>query len=205
MTNDLLDDTAFGKTAKLVAGVDEVGRGPLIGSVVAAACILPEEFNLPGLTDSKKLSETKRANLATAIKQQALAWSIAEASPKEIDDINILQASLLAMKRAVESLSKQPELVLVDGNKLPDWRFNARAIVGGDGIEPAISAASILAKVYRDEDMVALSKKHPEYGFEKHKGYPTKQHMLALEAFGILPDHRTSFAPVKRIIELGKA
>lgn len=201
MTSDL-----FGKeVTNIVAGVDEVGRGPLIGSVVAAACILPAEYDLQGLTDSKKLSEVKRENLATAIKQQALAWSIAEASPKEIDEINILQASLLAMKRAVESLSLQPELVLVDGNKLPKWSFNARAIVGGDGIEPAISAASIIAKVYRDNDMVALSEKHPEYGFEKHKGYPTKQHMQALEEFGVLPEHRTSFAPVKRLIESGDA
>lgn len=188
----------------IVAGVDEVGRGPLIGSVVAAACILSVEFDLQGLTDSKKLSETKRSDLAVKIKQQAIAWSIAEASPKEIDKMNILQASLLAMKRAVEGLSMEPELVLVDGNKLPNWRFNARAIVGGDGIEPAISAASIIAKVYRDNDMVALSEKHPEYGFDKHKGYPTKQHMLALEEFGVLPEHRTSFAPVRRILESGK-
>lgn len=198
MANDLF---RFEETVSIIAGVDEVGRGPLIGSVVAAACILPVEYDLPGLTDSKKISETKRADLAMAIKSQAVAWSIAEASPKEIDQINILQASLLAMKRAVENLSTQPELVLVDGNKLPKWHYSARAIVGGDGIEPAISAASIIAKVYRDEDMIALSKKHPEYGFEKHKGYPTKQHMQALEAFGVLPDHRASFAPVKRILE----
>ena len=189
----------------LIAGVDEVGRGPLIGSVVAAACILPVKFDLPGLTDSKKLSETKRSILATTIKEQALAWSVAEASPQEIDEINILQASLLAMKRAVESLSLQPNFVLVDGNKLPDWHYDARAIVGGDGIEPAISAASIIAKVYRDNEMVALSSKHPEYGFDKHKGYPTKQHMQALETFGVLPEHRTSFAPVKRILEAGKS
>lgn len=200
MGNDL-----FGNTTSLVAGVDEVGRGPLIGSVVAAACILPAEFDLPGLTDSKKLSETKRSILAIAIKEQALSWSVAEASPQEIDEINILQASLLAMKRAVESLSVQPNLVLVDGNKLPNWRYDARAIVGGDGIEPAISAASIIAKIHRDNDMVALSSKHPEYGFDKHKGYPTKQHMQALETFGVLPEHRTSFAPVKRILEAGKS
>ena len=193
------------KNMNLIAGVDEVGRGPLIGSVVAAACVLPIEYKLPGLTDSKKLSEAKRTDLAIAIKDQALAWSIAEASPKEIDEINILQASLLAMKRAVESLSISPELVLVDGNKLPTWRFKARAIIGGDGCEPVISAASIIAKVSRDRDMVALSEKHPEYGFEKHKGYPTKQHMQALEEFGVLTEHRTSFAPVKRILESVKA
>jgi len=199
MSNGLKEEKGM-----VVAGVDEVGRGPLIGSVVAAACILPVEFDLPGLDDSKKLSEIKRSDLAAKIKQQAIAWNVAEASPKEIDEINILQASLLAMKRAVEGLSTEPEFVLVDGNKLPHWRFNARAIVGGDGIEPAISAASIIAKVYRDNDMIALSEKHPEYGFEKHKGYPTKQHMQALEEHGVLPEHRTSFAPVKRILELVK-
>lgn len=183
-----------------IAGVDEVGRGPLIGSVVAAACILPAKFDLPGLTDSKKLSEKKRETLAAAIQQQALAWHIAEASPAEIDELNILQASLLAMKRAVEGLSIQPDFVLVDGNKLPKWDYAARAVVGGDGLEPAISAASIIAKVYRDQAMIRLAEQHPEYGFEKHKGYPTKQHMQALLDHGVLPEHRTSFGPVSRLL-----
>ena len=183
---------------KLIAGVDEVGRGPLIGSVVAAACILPISYDLPNLMDSKKLTERKRNILNEQIQSQAIAWSIAEASAAEVDDINVLQASLLAMKRAVEQLSLQPEFVLVDGNKLPQWHYQARAIVGGDGSEPAISAASILAKVYRDQQMVNLAEQHPGYGFEKHKGYPTKQHLAAIQEQGILPEHRKTFRPVMR-------
>lgn len=184
----------------IVAGVDEVGRGPLVGSVVAAACVLPESYDLKGLTDSKKVSEKKRALLAEEIKSVALSWSIAEASAQEVDEINVLQASLLAMKRAVETLSVQPQHVLVDGNKLPKWSYSAEAIVGGDGKEPAISAASILAKVFRDEQMITFGLQHPEYGFEKHKGYPTKQHMQAIQEYGVLPEHRRSFAPVKKIL-----
>ena len=185
---------------KLVAGVDEVGRGPLIGSVVAAACILPSEYDLPNLMDSKKLTEKKRSVLNELIRSQAVAWSIAEASAGEVDEINVLQASLLAMKRAVEKLESQPEFVLVDGNKLPQWRYQAQAIVGGDGSEPCISAASILAKVYRDQQMIELGKQYPQYGFEKHKGYPTKQHMEALKEYGVLPEHRKTFGPVKKLI-----
>ena len=185
---------------KLVAGVDEVGRGPLIGSVVAAACILPSEYDLPNLMDSKKLTEKKRSVLNELIRSQAVAWSIAEASAGEVDEINVLQASLLAMKRAVEKLGSQPEFVLVDGNKLPQWRYQAQAIVGGDGSEPCISAASILAKVYRDQQMIELGKQYPQYGFEKHKGYPTKQHMEALKEYGVLPEHRKTFGPVKKLI-----
>jgi len=184
----------------IIAGVDEVGRGPLIGSVVAAACILPAEHGLVGLTDSKKISEKKRAVLFEQIKECAVAWAIAEASAKEIDEINILQASLLAMRRAVEQLSVQPQHVLVDGNKLPQWHYSAEAIVGGDGKEPTISAASILAKVYRDQQMVELATKHPEYGFDKHKGYPTKQHMQAIQTHGVLAEHRRSFAPVRKVL-----
>ena len=184
---------------KLVAGVDEVGRGPLIGSVVAAACILPSEYDLPNLMDSKKLTEKKRSVLNELIRSQAVAWSIAEASAGEVDEINVLQASLLAMKRAVEKLESQPEFVLVDGNKLPQWRYQAQAIVGGDGSEPCISAASILAKVYRDQQMIELGKQYPQYGFEKHKGYPTKQHMEALKEYGVLPEHRKTFGPVKKL------
>ena len=185
---------------KLVAGVDEVGRGPLIGSVVAAACILPSEYDLPNLMDSKKLTEKKRSVLNELIRSQAVAWSIAEASAGEVDEINVLQASLLAMRRAVEKLGSQPEFVLVDGNKLPQWRYQAQAIVGGDGSEPCISAASILAKVYRDQQMIELGRQYPQYGFERHKGYPTKQHMEALKEYGVLPEHRKTFGPVKKLI-----
>ena len=186
---------------KIIAGVDEVGRGPLIGSVVAAACILPDTYELPGLMDSKKVSEKKRAILNELILEQSVAWSIAEATAAEVDKINVLQASLLAMKRAVEQLGTQPTLVLVDGNKLPQWQYKAQAIVGGDGSEPAISAASILAKVYRDQQMIELAQQHPEYGFEKHKGYPTKQHLAAIHEHGILLEHRKSFGPVKKLFE----
>lgn len=186
-------------TAKLVvAGVDEVGRGPLAGDVVAAAVILDPEKHIEGLNDSKKLSEKKRLYFFDEIKQNALSWCIARATPAEIDQLNILQASLLAMKRAVEGLSITPEHVLVDGNKLPDWDYSAEAIVGGDGTEASISAASILAKVTRDEEMKALDSVYPAYGFAKHKGYPTQMHMQALQAHGPCPIHRFSFAPVKK-------
>ena len=184
----------------LIAGVDEVGRGPLAGDVVTAAVILGDDIPL-GLNDSKKLSERKREALAEEIKAKALAWSIARASVAEIDELNILQASLLAMKRAVDALEIKPELVLVDGNKLPKWRYEARAIVGGDGLEPAISAASILAKVQRDQEMVELGREFPEYGFEGHKGYPTKLHLEALRQHGVLHVHRQSFGPVRRLLE----
>ena len=187
---------------QLISGVDEVGRGPLIGSVVAAACILPNDYDLPGLMDSKKVSEKKRRVLNELIRDQAVAWSIAEASAMEVDNINVLQASLLAMKRAVEQLNKQPEFVLVDGNRLPNWSYAAKAVVGGDNIEPSISAASILAKVFRDDQMVELGEKYPTYGFEKHKGYPTKQHLLAIEEHGILDEHRKTFGPVKKVLGL---
>lgn len=186
---------------QLVAGVDEVGRGPLIGSVVAAACILPSHYDLAGLMDSKKVSEKKRQVLSEQIKSQAIAWSIAEASATEVDDINVLQASLLAMHRAVDGLSQQPNFVLVDGNRLPKWSYQAKAIVGGDNLEPAISAASILAKVYRDQQMVELALQYPQYGFEKHKGYPTKQHLLAIQEHGILDQHRKTFGPIKKVLD----
>ena len=187
---------------RLLAGVDEVGRGPLAGDVVAAAVILDPSNPIAGLADSKKLSERKRDALAIEIKQKALAWSVTRASVAEIDSLNILQASLLAMKRAVESLAIQPEHVLVDGNKLPRWHYSSQAIVQGDSLIPAISAASILAKVQRDSEMIALDKKFPGYGLAAHKGYPTKQHITALEKFGI-PDislYRHSYAPVKKIL-----
>lgn len=189
----------------MIVGVDEVGRGPLFGSVVAAACILPATYDLPSLNDSKKLNEATRERLAGNIKAQAIAWSIAEASVAEIDKINILQASLLAMHRAVDELDNSPttdiKKVLVDGNKLPRWHYQAEAIVGGDGKEPAISAASILAKVYRDQQMKEFAREFPEYGLESHKGYPTPQHLQALKEHGVTVWHRRSFAPVRVLLE----
>ena len=185
----------------LVAGVDEVGRGPLAGPVVTAAVILPAEFDLPFLTDSKKLTEKRRTVLEVAIKEQALAWSLAQASIEEIDELNILHATMLAMQRAVAGLSVRPELVLVDGNRAPDFGIQAKAIVGGDGLESSISAASIIAKVSRDNLMKDFAKQYPGYGFERNSGYPTKQHREALLEQGITPIHRRSFAPVKKIIE----
>ena len=192
---DLFSDTH----GRLVAGVDEVGRGPLAGDVVAAAVILGA--NVPaGITDSKALSARRREALAQEIRDTAIAWSIARASVEEIDQLNILQASMLAMHRAVTALRVQPQLVLVDGNRLPKWPYEARAVVGGDAIEPAIGAASILAKVQRDQELVALDNQYPEYGFARHKGYPTPQHLEALARHGISPVHRKSFAPVKRLL-----
>ena len=185
----------------LIAGVDEVGRGPLIGSVVAAACILPPKFDIAGLTDSKKISEKKRDILNLLIRDQAVTWSIAQASAAEVDKLNVLQASLLAMHRAVNALKVKPEFVLVDGNRLPVWEYPSKAIVGGDGIEPSISAASILAKVYRDKQMFELAQQYPQYGFEKHKGYPTKQHLLAVQEYGILDEHRKTFGPIRKLLE----
>ena len=157
----------------LVAGVDEVGRGPLVGAVVTAAVILNPDQPIEGLKDSKKLSEKRRIVLAQQIKQHALCWSIARAEPEEIDQLNILHASLLAMKRAVESLSIQPDYVLVDGNRLPQWHYRSEAVVKGDDKHAEIAAASILAKVARDAEMVSLHEQYPDYGFNKHKGYPT--------------------------------
>ncbi|MDO6562616.1 ribonuclease HII [Amphritea sp. 1_MG-2023] len=188
---------------RLVAGVDEVGRGPLIGNVVAAAVILDPSRPIDGLTDSKKLSEKKREALFPLIQSRALAWSIAWATPDEIDQLNILQATMLAMTRAVQGLSIYPELALIDGNRCPtDLPCAAQAIVKGDLKEPAISAASILAKVYRDREMVMLDQRHPDYGFAKHKGYPTALHMEKLRLLGPLPEHRRSFKPVAKLLAL---
>jgi ribonuclease HII len=185
----------------LSAGCDEVGRGPLAGDVVAAAVILDPENPITGLADSKKLTEKKREQLFIEIQQKARSWCIARASVAEIDKINILQASLLAMARAVQGLHIQPEHVLVDGNKLPKWSYPAEAVVKGDSRVAAISAASILAKVTRDREMVELDKIYPGYGFADHKGYPTKVHMDALDKLGITAIHRTSYAPVRAKIE----
>ena len=183
----------------IVAGVDEVGRGPLAGDVVAAAVILGDSPPA-GLTDSKALSPRQRERLAETIRSEAVAWSLGRATVAEIDELNILQASLLAMRRAVEALSLQPSLVLVDGNHLPRWSYEARAVIKGDLSEPAISAASIVAKVTRDSEMVILDDLYPGYGFAAHKGYPTKAHLAALASLGVSPGHRQSFGPVKRLL-----
>jgi ribonuclease HII len=181
--------------------VDEAGRGPLAGPVVAAAVILDPSRPISGLADSKILSARKRTQLAAQIRKQSLAWFVAEASVEEIDHLNILHATMLAMKRAVAGLKLPPSLVLVDGNRLPDIHWPARAIVGGDATEPAISAASILAKTWRDGLLDDLHALHPEYGFDRHRGYPTRAHFQALEKFGVLPEHRRTFAPVRAILE----
>lgn len=188
--------------AHLVCGVDEAGRGPLAGAVFAAAVILDPTKPIAGLTDSKKLSEKKRDALAIKIKENALSWAVAKSSVEEIDAINILQASLLAMKRAVENLSILPNEVLIDGLHCPDLLIPMRAIVQGDSKEASISAASILAKTERDEELYRLDKQYPEYGFAKHKGYPTPLHMQMLEQHGVLPIHRRTYAPVKKILNL---
>ncbi|MDE0950196.1 MAG: ribonuclease HII [Halioglobus sp.] len=183
-----------------LAGVDEVGRGPLAGEVVAAAVILDPQYPIEGLRDSKKLSPSRRDELAKIIRERALAWSIASASVAEIDEINILQASLLAMHRAVGALNPEPEYVLVDGNRLPQWDYASEPVIGGDDRVPAIAAASILAKVHRDNELVALDAVYPGYGFAAHKGYPTARHLKALQTLGVTPIHRRSFAPVKKIL-----
>ncbi|NUF65086.1 ribonuclease HII [Acinetobacter bereziniae] len=187
----------------LVAGVDEAGRGPLVGSVVAAAVILDPNNPIEGLNDSKKLTEKKREMLFIEIKEKALAWAIAEATHQEIDEFNILQASLLAMRRAVEALKLVPEHVLVDGNKVPKGlNMSCDAVVGGDALHAEISAASILAKVTRDHEMVDLDKQYPQFGFAKHKGYPTKAHFDAIAEHGVIDQHRRSYSPVKKALGL---
>lgn len=183
-----------------VAGVDEVGRGPLAGPVVAAAVILDPKHRIDGLADSKKLTEKKRETLSDNIQNKALAWCIARADVEEIDEINILQASLLAMKRAVEGLKVSPSLALIDGNKLPDLSCEMEAIIKGDSKEACISAASIIAKVARDNEMIEMDKLYPGYGFAQHKGYPTKQHKEAIVRLGVTPIHRTSYAPVQKLL-----
>jgi len=188
-------------TKLIIAGVDEVGRGCLVGSVVAAAVILDMHQPIEGLTDSKKLSEKKRNALAKEIKAKALSWAIARAEPSEIDQINILQASLLAMKRAVETLSIQPTWVQVDGNQYPDITHAGETIIQGDLLVAEISAASILAKVYRDQEMQVLDTLYSGYAFSQHKGYPTKLHKEKLNQLGLTVYHRKSFAPVKAIIQ----
>lgn len=184
-----------------IAGTDEAGRGPLVGSVVAAAVILDPNQPIEGLNDSKKLSEKKREKLFIEIQEKALAWAIAESTAAEIDELNILQASLLAMRRAIEALKIQPNHVLVDGNKcVQGLSMSCEAVIGGDALHAEISAASILAKVTRDRDMVALDAKYPQFGFAKHKGYPTKAHFEAIAEHGVIDVHRRSFGPVKKAV-----
>ena len=184
----------------LVAGVDEAGRGPLAGPVVAAAVILDDLHPIAGLADSKKLTAARREALFDEIRARALCFSIAEASVEEIDRLNILQASLLAMHRAVQALATAPQFVLVDGNRCPPWQLPSLAVVGGDDLVAAISAASVLAKVERDAEMVALDVRYPGYGFAAHKGYPTAEHLAALRRLGASPVHRRSFAPVRAAV-----
>ena len=184
----------------LVAGVDEAGRGPLAGPVVAAAVILDDRCPIKGLADSKQLSAARREKLFDEIRAKALCCSVAQASVEEIDRLNILQATMLAMQRAVHGLRLKPGKVLVDGNRLPSLDVLAEAIVSGDALVPAISAASILAKVTRDRMLIELHERHPEYGFDRHKGYGTALHMAALKTHGALPEHRRSFAPVARAL-----
>ncbi|CAO1659395.1 ribonuclease HII [Vreelandella indica] len=185
-----------------LAGVDEVGRGPLIGSVVAAAVILDPANPIEGLSDSKKLTARKREAFDSQIRERALAFAVAEASAAEVDELNIYHATHLAMRRAIDALAPAAEYLLVDGNKLPGHLLPGQAVVKGDARHAAIAAASILAKVARDAQMVALDECYPEYGFARHKGYPTKEHLTALAAHGALAEHRRSFAPVQRQLAL---
>ncbi|KAB7667375.1 ribonuclease HII [Plesiomonas shigelloides] len=188
--------------AGLIAGVDEVGRGPLVGAVVTAAVILDPARPIVGLADSKKLSEKKRLALFEEIKEKALAWSLGRAEPHEIDELNILHATMLAMQRAVAGLPITPEFVLIDGNRCPALPMPAQAVVKGDSKVAEISAASILAKVTRDREMAELDAQYPQYGFAKHKGYPTADHLRLLAEHGAIAEHRRSFAPVKRALGL---
>ena len=186
----------------LVCGIDEAGRGPLAGPVVAAVVILDPERPIAGLNDSKKLSEKKRDALAEIIRERALAWAVAEATVEEIDRLNILQATMLAMQRAVAALSVKAESAMVDGNRCPRLDIPCEAIVKGDGKIASIAAASILAKTVRDAGMLVLHAQYPQYGFDRHMGYPTAAHFAALEAHGASPVHRRSFGPVARQLSL---
>jgi ribonuclease HII len=184
----------------LEAGVDEAGRGPLAGPVVVAAVILPAVYDLKWLDDSKRLSAARRERLAPEIERQAIAFAVEFVAVEEIDRVNILQATLNGMQRAVENLDPAPGHALIDGNRTPQLSCKATAVIGGDGLVPSISAASVLAKVYRDRLMLAMHDLYPEYGFDRHKGYPTALHRQRLNQFGPCPIHRTSFAPVRRLI-----
>ncbi|MCG8413625.1 MAG: ribonuclease HII [Pseudomonadales bacterium] len=185
---------------KLAAGTDEVGRGPLAGDVVAAAVILDPELPIDGLDDSKKLTARQREACFEEIQRKARSFAVARATVAEIDQLNILQASLLAMQRAVTALDLQPEFVYVDGNHCPNWQYRSQAVVKGDSLVPAIAAASVLAKVTRDREMIAFEQTYPGYGFAQHKGYPTAQHLQALRQLGPTPIHRLSYAPVAQLL-----
>ncbi|EMF8898307.1 ribonuclease HII [Vibrio parahaemolyticus] len=187
---------------QLIAGVDEVGRGPLVGDVVTAAVILDPNNPIEGLNDSKKLSEKKRLALLPEIKEKALAWAVGRCSPEEIDELNILQATMVAMQRAIAGLKVQPDLVLIDGNRCPELPMDSQAVVKGDLRVAEISAASIIAKVVRDQEMEELDKQYPQFGFAKHKGYPTKAHFEAIEQHGVISEHRKSFKPIKKALGL---
>lgn len=191
------------KSNSIICGVDEAGRGPLAGPVYAAAVILDDQKPIAGLADSKKLSQKQRDHLALQIKQHALAWTVATATVVEIDELNILRASLLAMRRAVELLQLRPDEVWVDGLYCPDTGLPSRAIIRGDNSVAAISAASILAKTARDAAMLQLHERYPQYGFAAHKGYPTSAHMAALRLHGVSVEHRTSFRPVRELLRQG--
>ncbi|MBU3640788.1 ribonuclease HII [Polynucleobacter sp. Fuers-14] len=188
-----------------VCGVDEAGRGPLVGAVVAGAVVLDPDNPIEGLKDSKKLTAVRREYLYEQIMEKAKAWGVGEASPAEIDEINILQATMLAMRRAIEDLTTRlgtwPDKALIDGNRCPELPIAAEAIVKGDAKEPAISAASIVAKVTRDRQMQILHERHPEYGFAQHMGYPTEAHFAALKQYGACDEHRRSFSPVRKVLE----
>ncbi|MBU3596219.1 ribonuclease HII [Polynucleobacter sp. 86C-FISCH] len=188
-----------------VCGVDEAGRGPLVGAVVAGAVVLDPNNPIEGLKDSKKLTAARREYLYEQIMEKAKAWGVGEASPLEIDQINILQATMLAMRRAIEDLTTRlgawPDKALIDGNRCPELPIAAEAIVKGDAKEPAISAASIVAKVTRDRQMMSLHERHPEYGFAQHMGYPTEAHFAALKQYGACDQHRRSFSPVRKVLE----
>ncbi len=198
---DLFNDQMLVDSADLIAGVDEAGRGPLAGPVVAAAVILDPDQPIEGLRDSKKLTARVRERLAEEIKRKALAWSVAHATVEEIDALNILEATMLAMKRAIVGLSIEPNLILVDGNRIPRMNRRINAVVKGDDKVPAISAASILAKTTRDSAMMELDERYPQYGFAAHKGYGVKRHIEAIRRYGVLPVHRRTFSPVREILE----
>ncbi len=196
----MAENFALNYQGDLLAGVDEVGRGPLAGDVVTAAVILDPEKPIAGLADSKKLTERRRQQLAIEISEKALFWHIARASIAEIDQYNILQATMMAMVRAVDGLELRPEYVAVDGNRMPEWNYSGETIVKGDDKVPAISAASIIAKVCRDNEMCMFDQQYPGYGFAAHKGYGTKQHIQAIKQLGPSPIHRHSFEPVRSML-----
>ncbi|MDV6328792.1 ribonuclease HII [Idiomarina sp. PL1-037] len=196
----MVEQSKQGEKVSMICGTDEAGRGPIAGPVVAAAVILDPDNPIEGLNDSKKLSEKKREKLSLEIKEKALYWSIAQSDPDEIEAINILWASMKAMQRAVEALPLKPDMVLVDGNRVPELNVPAKAIVGGDASEQCIAAASILAKVERDRQMLKWHELYPQYEFDKHKAYGTKKHLELLEKYGPCPIHRKGFNPVKRLL-----